>query len=358
MKKFIATFLTVVMLLSLCACNNAGAPNSAPPEKSNAPQESAPAADEPSMSLTLGTTSSAEDWQTKVCEHFAELVKERTGGKISITVFPASQLGDANTQMEAMISGSQDLFMEVELNYMYNYGISELAVSTFGVVNTKEALRNFLNSDLMDGYRKSFREANGIVTLAHNFIRQQATLCFKKELDSIEDFEGVKLRTPPSEASVIAHSALGFKPTSVPFGEVYLSLANGVIEGASASLDAQYTMKFYEQAPYILNFGADVSNVALWMNEKKFNSLSENQQKILLECAEECTEWYTTNAADATAKYVEEMEAAGVKIIEPSEELVAECMARLKEAALQYEKDGKMPAGSYEKAYAAAHPDG
>lgn len=363
MKKSITMLLAAMLLFSLCACNNASAPATTPPSGNTAapaPQSEAPVVEdnEPSMTLSLGTTSSAEDYQTLACQRFAELVSERTGGKITINVFPASQLGDANIEMESMISGSQDLFMEVELNYLYNYGIGELAVNTFGVVNTKEALWNLLNSDLMDEYRETFRQNNGIVTIAHNFIRQQATLCFKEELDSIEDFAGVKLRTVPSEAAVAAYSALGFKPTSVPFGEVYLSLAQGVIDGAAAALDAQYTMKFYEQAPYILNFGTDVSNVALWMNEAKFNQLSENQRQILLECGEECAEWYTQNAADAVAKYVAEMEAAGVTIIQPSEDLVEECMARFKEAALQFEADGKMPAGSYEKIYAVAHPEG
>lgn len=366
MKKFYAMLLSAVMVFSLCACNTnapsdtptapAGDNTAAPDTPSKEPVE--PGADEPSMTLSLGTTSSAEDWQTLACQHFADLVSERTNGKITINVFPASQLGDANIEMESMISGSQDMFMEVELNYLYNYGIEELAVNTFGVVNTKEALWNLLNSDLMDEYRETFRQTNGIVTIAHNFIRQQATLCFKEELDSIEDFAGVKLRTVPSEAAVAAYGALGFKPTSVAFGEVYLSLAQNVIDGAAAALDAQYTMKFYEQAPYILNFGTDVSNVALWMNEAKFNQLSENQQQILLECGEECAEWYTKNAADAVAQYVTEMEAAGVKIIEPSDELVEECMARFKAAALQFEADGKMPAGSYDKIYAVAHPEG
>ncbi len=342
MKKLISLLVastTLLLCMASCGLTTVGAEE-----------------DEPKMTLTLGTTSAAEDWQTKACEHFAELVNERTNGNITINVLPASQLGDANTEMEAMITGGQDMFMEVQLNYMYNYGIEELATNTFGVVATKEALRNLLDSDLMAEYIKEFDEKNGLVTIADNFIRQQATLCFKKEVDSLEDMKGLKLRTVPSEAAIAAYSALGFNPTSVSFNEVYLSLSQGVIDGAAAALDAQYTMKFYEQAPYILNFGTDVSNVALWMNGAKFNSMSENQQKIFLECGEEAGDWYTENALAAVEGYVEEMKKAGVTIIEPSDELVKECMELFKQAAYQFEEEGKMPKGSYDKVYAAAHP--
>ena len=130
MKKILALVLALVMVFAMTACG----------AKTEAPAGDTPASD-PVVKLTLGTTSAAEDLQTKALEKFAELAKEKSGGSIQISVFPASQLGDAVTEMESVIAGGQDMFMESELTYLNNYGIKELGAESFGPVATREKIK-------------------------------------------------------------------------------------------------------------------------------------------------------------------------------------------------------------------------
>lgn len=341
MKKFTSLLLCAVFLLSLAACGQSPA--------------GGPTSNEPKLTLSLGTTSAADDLQTKALERFAKNVSEKTNGNITINVLPASQLGDAVTEMESMISGGQDMFCEAELTYMYNYGIEACAVECFGVVDTTEAITKFSGSDTAKELREDFRKLNGIVTVGYNFYRQPIVMATKMPLATMDDFAGVKLRVVPSEATIAAYEALGFSPTSVAYSEVYLSLSQGVIEGTIAPLDAMYTMKFYEQAPYILKLGTAVTNVAIWMNEAKYNQLSDSQKQIIAECCAEAGDWYTQENTTVVDGYVAAMEAAGAVVAEPSAELLAQCSQRWSELAKQYEADGKVPAGSYDKLYSAAH---
>lgn len=350
MKKLISLLLCATFLLSLAACSQS------PASESSAPGASEPApVNEPKLTLSLGTTSAADDLQTKALERFAENVSEKTGGNITINVLPASQLGDAVTEMESMISGGQDMFCEAELTYMYNYGVEACAAENFGIVDTPEALAKFSASDEANELREQFRELNGIVTVGYNFYRQPIVMATQMPLATLEDFAGVKLRVVPSEATIASYEAIGFSPTSVAYSEVYLSLSQGVIEGTIAPLDAMYTMKFYEQAPYILKLGTAVTNVAVWMNEAKYSQLSDNQKQIIAECCAEAGDWYTQQNTEVVNGYVASMEAAGAVIAEPSDELVAQCSERWSELAKQYEADGKLPAGSYDKLYNAGH---
>ena len=353
MKKLISMLLALVMLFALAACGDSAAPaESAAPSGSAAPEES-PAAEtadvskDPVVNLSFGGTFAADDLATQAMERIAANAKEQSGGTIIISVFPASQLGDAVAQIESMIGGAEDMVIEAQGSYMQQYGIMEAAVNSFGLVYSQELLSKELQSDFWAGLEAKFLESTGVRTLANNFVRQPTVIASKTPLRSIEDFKGVKLRTVSSQVTMDVYNSLGFSTTPVAFNEVYLSLQQGVIDATIASLDQQYTLGFYENAPYITMWGNSCTNIAVWINDAKFQSMTPAQQEILLNCCKEAGDWYCEQSNAVVGDYMKAMEEAGAEFIYLDEATTAEMNSKIAEVAEKYEAEGKWPAGTY-----------
>ena len=350
MKKIVAMLLALVMILALVGCGGSskGASDTAAPPQAPATAADEPsAANDPAVSLSFGGTFAADDLATQAMERIAANAAEQSGGSIKINVFPASQLGDAVSQIEAMIGGSEDMVIEAQGSYMQQYGIAEAAVNSFGLVYSQELLGKELASEFWAGLEQKFLDSTGVRTLANNFIRQPTVISSKTPLRSMDDFKGVKLRTVSSQVTMDVYNSLGFSTTPVAFNEVYLSLQQGVIDATIASLDQQYTMKFFDNAPYITMWGNSCTNIAVWINDAKFQSMTPAQQEILINVCKEAGDWYCEQSNAVVDEYKANMEAAGVEFIYLDEETTTAMNAKLAELAKQYEENGKWPAGTY-----------
>lgn len=157
------------------------------------------ASKDPKVTLRWGCTAPAEDLTSEAMRRAAKLVEERTGGSVKISVFPASQLGTAMTQMEMVINGNIDMFTE-GANYMADWGVPDSAVHGFMFqCPSKDVFTKFLESDLYKSWEAQFLKVAGVRTLASNWIRPPAELCSNVALYTFEDFRNLKVRSVPSE---------------------------------------------------------------------------------------------------------------------------------------------------------------
>lgn len=315
--------LLMVLFLGLTGCSQKApsttpTPSSSPSTSSSpssSPQNTLDASKDPKVTLSFGGTAAPSDPASIGLQKVADLVHERSGGSITINVFPTSQLGDAMTQMEMLIGGSLDMFMEGS-TYMSDFGVPDNGiVSVFFQFNSEQEFLNLLESDLYKSWEDKFQEVNGVRTLAHNWMRPPVDWASNREIKSLDDFKGLKIRSIPSEIPMESLKAIGASPTSVAYNEVYLSLQQGVVEAAIATLDAIHNMKFYEVSKYILMVDSGYVNFHAWMNEAKFKSLTPAQQQILTEVCVEVGEWYSQEVKKMLEGYVKTMTDSGVKLI-------------------------------------------
>jgi TRAP-type C4-dicarboxylate transport system substrate-binding protein len=140
-----------------------------------------------------------------------------------------------------------------------------------------------------------------------------------------DDMKGVKLRTPGSPAWIALGKALGGNPTPMSFGEVYMGLKTGTIEGQDNPLPTDKNAKFYEVTKYIVLTNHVVGSVWPSINEKKWQSLTPEEQDMIMKAI--------ARAKDACAKQNLETEAnilgffkdQGMTVIEdPDREAFAE----------------------------------
>ncbi len=334
MKKILAVFLVVFILCGqLVSLASADGPD---------------ASKDPVVTLIFGGTSSAEDNISIAMQRIADLCNERSGGTIRISVFPASQLGDAVSQMESTISGAQDMFVEAQANYMQQYGIPETNVNNLGLITSQEVLAKELETPLWAEWEAKFLENTGLRTLGHNYLRPSVAISSNIPFHNQDEIKGIKLRTTASAISVDSYNACGFQSTPVAYGEVYLSLQQGVIDATMGSLDSHYTMGFYEVTKYLCMFTLSSPNFGIWINEAKYQSMTPAQQQILSEVVLECGDWYTETNNAMVDGYVQKMVDSGIEIITFSDEIMQPIYDKLADLAHSYEEAGKWTPGTYD----------
>ena len=299
--------------------------------------------DQPVVELRWGATASAEDWVIKTIERVSERVNERTDGNVTINVYPAGQLGDATTQFEMVIDGSLDMLTEGSTT-RNEFGQPEVSVFLPFYFSEEEYLE-VIHSDLYQSWNDKLLEEQGVRTLAGNMMRQPVQITSTVPVYTLEDFEGFRLRIVPIPTSVQAAEALGINATSVEFGEVYLSLQQGLIEGTIAPLDMHYTMGFYEVTDYLLMIDYSLTHFEIWMNEDKFQTLSPEQQQILLEECHDAGAYYMDNVEADVEVFIQEMVASGIEIIEYEPEVRDEFTQRIQQVARDLEAEGRIPEG-------------
>lgn len=291
--------------------------------------------------LVLGGIQSAEDTATKAMEKMAELVSEKTGGTVTIEVYPASQLGDATTQIEAVGMGSQDMFVDAG-GFQSTFVPNKNAESMFFVFRDEDHYRAFLESDLNMGMQDEFLSATGARIIANNWVRVPRCLATKVVVSSLDDFKGLQIRAPDIKAYLDSISALGASPVQIAWGETYLALKQGVVAASEGPIDQLYTMNFYEATMNVVMTNHLRDDLVVTINDVQFNKMSDSQQQALIEAANEAGDWYSKTCKEAADENMQLMKDKGCEFheidIAPLQEVI---LAK----ANQLEADGQWRAG-------------
>lgn len=139
----------------------------------------------------------------------------------------------------------------------------------------------------------------------------------KKAIFGMADLKGQKIRAIGNPVHVASFNAFGALATAIAYTEVYGSLQTGVVDGADAANTNYFNQKFYEVAPYwALVAWLNFSN-PLIMSEKKFQSLSPGQQKILLEAGAKASALQRRLTTASNNAKLGDLLAKGVKVTVP-----------------------------------------
>ncbi|WP_100405291.1 TRAP transporter substrate-binding protein DctP [Bacillus solitudinis] len=231
-RSWKALTLASALTVALAAC---GGGEEAETDEVSEPNEnggtSEPAAEEETYSWDIVTEEYPGDVQYEYAVEFAELLKEKSDGRIDMTVFEYGTLGGSVDQIEQLQQGMIE-FAVVSPGFtggMVTAGQvfalqfllpDDLAV-TQEILNTSEAL----NTHLSELY-----EAESILPLAY-WTEGAMQWTGDRELRTPADFEGFKIRTQESPLIMRSYEAYGADPTPMDWGELYTSLDRGTVEG-------------------------------------------------------------------------------------------------------------------------------
>jgi tripartite ATP-independent transporter DctP family solute receptor len=211
---------------------------------------------------------------------FKQYVEANTKGEIQVQLFPASQLGDADTVLEGLRMGS------IQLGVVHDGPISSVYAPMM-VYNLP-----YLFSDQTEAWAvfdgpftqeigEAMRKATGIrvMALADNGIRHFTNS--KREIRTPQDMKGMKIRVQPSPLYEMLVRSLGASPSAIAWTELPTALQQGVVDGQENGVTNILAASLYQYQKYVTLDGHVYSYHAYLMNDAFFSKLTRQQQDVV-----------------------------------------------------------------------------
>ena len=241
---------------------------------------------------------------------FAEIVKEKTGGRLQVDVGGAAQFGDDAETITNMRLGT----IAFSAN---SQGTTSAVVPEIALLGLPFLFQNLEQAEaVMDGpvgdKIAAAAEAQGLVVLAwwNNGIRETSNS--KKPIVVPGDLAGMKIRTPPDPMTIDIFEALGASPTPMAFSELYIALQQGVVDGQENPLINIYSSKLHEVQPYISMTNHKFEATPFLASKIVFDGLSPEDQEIVRTAAREAGQLNRQMVRDQSNELRATLEAAGV----------------------------------------------
>jgi len=278
------------------------------------------------VKLTWSSISVPGDAHTEAMKVFKEEVESLSAGHITVDLYIAGAIYTQEGELAAVREGTLD---------MAYYGPNWIAefipyVSMFAAVYTfsgYEHMTKVMNGEIGKRVFEEVAQTIGVRPLAAFYLGTRELNVVEKvgPVRTPEDMKGVKLRTPASPSWIALGKALGGNPTPMSFGEVYMGLKTGAIEGQDNPLPTDKNAKFYEVTKYIILTDHVVNAVLPTINEKKWQSLSDIDKLIIRRALEKARKFCDETNLKAEAELLDFFREQGLIIIEdPDKEAFVE----------------------------------
>lgn len=327
MKKKMFRLLSACMCFALlAACGTTNQPSGSNPGSGSATSPSS--GDREVFELTLGHIQNPGHDLYIAIDDFAKTMEERSEGRIKITVYPSSQLGTEREMIEQCLMGTLDIAASDPSGWASGLNMPELAV--FGLpflYSDLEDQKILIEEVALDEYQLRMTPAGAHPFMIYsNGIRN--TILKEKPIVVMEDLSGVKMRCPEAPMYVNTWKNLGCTTVTIPWGEVYTGLSQGVADAAEADAVGLVNTNLQEVGNYYSRTAHMGGIWILSINEDKWNSLPADLQEVFIEVASENTAKQIENRANSDAVAEQALLDAGVMINDVSQEE----RARMREA--------------------------
>ncbi|MGD2270925.1 MAG: TRAP transporter substrate-binding protein DctP [Desulfobacterales bacterium] len=239
------------------------------------------------------------DFMTVWANNFADHMKKWSGGKIDINVYPYGTLGATGDINELCQMGVVE-YVFSDYAWISSF-VPQAQVLALNYLFPTEKIPEILdwmvkNGEFMPLLEKAFRK-NGLVPLSIMFEGWQ-WMTSKREIKSLDDVKGLKLRLMSSKLLVEDYKAYGASPTPMSYGEVYSGLQMGLIDAQVNPIFAIYSMKFYEVQDYCTQLKSEPFIGIPTANQAFFDGLPKEVQQEMLN--------YWRGAIIPAGKWIEE----------------------------------------------------
>jgi len=239
------------------------------------------------VTLTFSSVSVPGDAHTRAMQVFKMTLKKISAGAMDVDVYHSGQLFSQEAELAAVRRGTLDMaYTAASWNAEFVPYLSMLgAVYTF---SGYDHMTKVLNGEIGKKIFEDVATATGARPLGAFYLGTRQLNLVEKvgEVRHPDDMKGVKLRTPGSPTWLALGKALGGNPTPMSFSEVYMGLKTGAIEGQDNPLPTDKNAKFYEVTKYIVLTDHLADSVWPTINEKKWQSFTDQQKSWVLEAIE------------------------------------------------------------------------
>jgi len=259
----------------------------------------------------------AEDHPSNIAaKQFASRVEARTGGAIKIQIFPNNQLGGPPEQAQQIKLGTVDMGLPTQgqlQNFEKAFGVVMLP---FIFDNSAHVFR-VLDGPAMQ-WLAPLAEKQGFIILRNWEYGFRNLTNSVRPINTPDDVKGLKIRTPPELQIQAAVEAMGGVVQAIAFPELYLALAQKVVNGEENPVAVIYYNKYYEVQKHLAMTQHVYNNMIHTMSAITWKKLSPEQQKIMREESTSAGNLMRKLIADEEVEQLKKMQAAGMAITHPN----------------------------------------
>ena len=262
----------------------------------------------------FASESPRSDTQSIAAERMAEVLKQKSGGKLDLKIFADSQLGTFQAAIAGVRVGTIDMAVSGSGNFtglVPLIGILDLPYLFAGTDHAYKVLDGPVGQSLL-----AKLEPLGMKGLAFwdNGWRQMTNS--KHPIKAPSDVKGLKMRTTGSPAHIEAFKELGANPVPMPIAELYTALEMKTVDAQEHPIGVFYSSKFYEVQKHVSLTYHAYSALILVMNKAKFDGLSPELQKAVLEAAHEGAQYQRKLNNENIAKISADLKSKGIAVVD------------------------------------------
>lgn len=313
-RKLLILFI-VALVFILAACNGNGTSSPVSSDTGGGGTSS--------KEFRLGMVAAQNSVQHQAAEKFAELVNEKTDGEISISVFPAGQIGSDESLGQDLSRGNLEFAF---LNQGSMSGMDQLLdfhYLPYVVSNYAQADELYFGDGIIPKTMTETLAANGIKALGWYELEFRGLSNSKTPVEKPADIAGLKLRVPGSQAIMGFFQAVGAQTVTIAMPELYTALQQGTVDGQDNGLLITHDNRLHETNQYYTRLNHVYATGTIAISDDIWGTLSEEHQSAIQEAANEAQDWEVAEQRSVTDEYVKKMEEDGVEVITLSPEQIA-----------------------------------
>ncbi|MEK8026001.1 TRAP transporter substrate-binding protein [Pseudaquabacterium rugosum] len=279
------------------------------------------------FNLKMAHSVATTDGQHAAALKLAELVKQRTGGEVEITVFPSGQLGNDAAMINGARGGTIDIVSSGASNYngiVPHTAAMELPFVFRSAAHAYAVLDGSVGSGVL-----AELQPHGLKGLAYWENGWRAFTNNRRAVRTPDDLKGLKIRSTPNPYHIQAFKLLGMNPSPMPISELYTALETGTFDAQEHPINVTLSAKFHEVQKHLTVSNHVYSPLIVVMNKARFDSLPPAYQTAIVDSARDAARFQRELNAGNAAKVVAELKKAGMQVVEnvdmaPFQKIVSE----------------------------------
>ena len=246
---------------------------------------------------------------------FAEKLKELSKGTMLIDQYPGAQLGQEPQVLQLMKAGDIEFCISSAANAATltpQAGVMSLHFLFRSEDHLKKALAD---PKVVQGFKDMVEETvqgGHVLALITLGLRDMYS---KKEIHKLEDMKGLKVRVQATATEDAMFPAYGAQTVHMPFGNVYTSLQTGVVDVAENGVNVYLVNKHYEVAPVLSMTEHEANNNLIWISDKLWKSLTDEQKKWVTTAADEVGRTQPAKSLELEHQSAAKLKGMGVKVV-------------------------------------------
>jgi tripartite ATP-independent transporter DctP family solute receptor len=247
---------------------------------------------------------------------FDAKLKEVSGGRMAIDQFPGAQLGQEPVVLQKLRSGDIDFAITSTANAS-TVAPQAGVFSLHYIFRDEDHLAKVLADPAIVGaFRTMIAETVQGARVMSLMTMGFRNIYSKREFTKVDDLKGLKIRVQATKTEDTHFPAYGAQTVHMPFGEVYTSLQTGVVGAAENGVNVYLSNKHYEVAPILSLTQHEANNNCIWVSDKVWNSLSEQEKQWVQTAADEIGKTVPRRALALEAESATKLKGIGVKVVE------------------------------------------